>query len=61
MNRFLTRDSEQWYRARQNTKFLVEKRVDPRINDAFHIREAFENLGWEMKMATWRIMKMATC
>ena len=47
VNRFLTRESEQWYRARQETKFIVEKRVDPRIDCAFQIRNAFASLGWE--------------
>ena len=45
--RFISKDREKWYNDRRENKFVIEKTIDPRVDNELHMTDAFRVLGWQ--------------
>ncbi|VFQ92012.1 unnamed protein product [Cuscuta campestris] len=45
--RLTSRDNETWWEERKETSFIIEKTIDPTIDNYFKLSNAFATLGWE--------------
>ncbi|CAH9067882.1 unnamed protein product, partial [Cuscuta europaea] len=48
--RFTSPENEAWYETRKKWKIVIEKTVDPQLNELYRISEAFDVLGWAIML-----------